>query len=111
MTPIGAYTANIAPLRDGSPTELPSLPAIDGGSEAKGPSFGEALTNALSSASQAEKTADENAARFAAGDPQMGIHEVMIGAEKASIGVRYAVTLKNRVIEAYRDLMNTPLLG
>ena len=33
----------------------------------------------------------------------------MIAAEKANITVRYAVTLKNRVLEAYRDLMNTPL--
>jgi len=74
-----------------------------------GASFSETLGNALTGAGKAEKAADEAAGRFAAGDPQMGIHEVMIAAEKASISVRYAVTLKNKLLEAYRELMNTPL--
>ncbi len=114
--PISAYQTaqkSIDALRDGPPTELPSigggLGGISGADKDKGPNFAEALTGAMSKAGEAERTADDNAARFAAGDPQMGIHEVMIGAEKASIAVRYAVTLKNHVIEAYRDLMNTPL--
>jgi flagellar hook-basal body complex protein FliE len=47
--------------------------------------------------------------RFAAGDPAVGMHETMIAAEKASIGLRYAVTLKNKLLEAYRELMNTPV--
>ena len=37
----------------------------------------------------------------------MGIHEVMIASEKANIEIRYATTLKNKAIEAYRELMNT----
>src|SRR5262249_22396963 len=71
--------------------------------------FGKTLSNALTDAGKAEKAADDAANRFAAGDPQMGIHEVMIAAEKANISVRYAVTLKNKLLEAYRELMNTPL--
>ena len=35
--------------------------------------------------------------------------EQRIAAEKAAIGLRYAVTLKNKVLEAYRELMNTPV--
>jgi flagellar hook-basal body complex protein FliE len=77
--------------------------------DAKGPDFGDALVKALGDASGAERAADEAAKKFAAGAPDVGIHEVMIAAEKASIAVRYAVTLKNKVIDAYRELMNTPL--
>ncbi len=73
------------------------------------PSFADALGGALSRASAEENAAEQASQRFAAGDPGMGIHEVMIAAEKASIAVRYAVTLKNKVLEAYRELMNTPL--
>ena len=58
---------------------------------------------------QAEKAAEEQAVRFASGDPQVGIHEVVIAAEKASLMVRFSVTLKNRAVEAYRELMNTPV--
>jgi flagellar hook-basal body complex protein FliE len=63
----------------------------------------------LSKASNSEREADQVAERFAAGDPAMGIHEVMIAAEKANIGVRFAVTLKNRALEAYRELLNTSI--
>jgi len=31
----------------------------------------------------------------------------MISTEKANISLRYATTLKNKAIEAYRELMNT----
>ncbi len=95
-----------------SPITAPSpigTPKLTGGSSSESGDFGKTLANALGDASKAEKSADDAANRFAAGDPQMGIHEVMIAAEKANISVRYAVTLKNKLLEAYRELMNTPL--
>jgi len=69
--------------------------------------LGDAFSHALSEASNAEKTSTSQAERFAKGDPTMGIHEVMIASEKANIEIRYATTLKNKAIEAYRELMNT----
>jgi len=66
-------------------------------------SFGKALADARG----LEKQATDAAERFANGDPSMGIHEVIIATEKASIAVRYATTLKNKAVEAYRELMNT----
>jgi flagellar hook-basal body complex protein FliE len=66
-------------------------------------SFGKALQDAHA----AEHTATDAAEKFAKGDPAMGIHEVVIASEKANIAVRYATTLKNKALEAYRELMNT----
>jgi flagellar hook-basal body complex protein FliE len=80
-----------------------------GSGRVEGASFADTLTGALSRAGAEEKAADNAAERFANGDPGMGIHEVMIAAEKATISVRYAVTLKNKMLEAYKELMNTPL--
>ena len=82
---------------------------VGGASEAKGPGFGDVLVEALGRAGEAERSAGDQAARFAAGDPSVGIHEAVIAAEKANISVRYAVTLKNKALEAYRELMNTPV--
>jgi flagellar hook-basal body complex protein FliE len=65
--------------------------------------FGKALQDAHA----AEHTATDAAERFAKGDPGMGIHEVVIASEKANISIRYATTLKNKALEAYRELMNT----
>jgi flagellar hook-basal body complex protein FliE len=75
--------------------------------QARGPDFGDALLHAVDQASGAERASDDMADRFAAGDPAIGIHEVMIASEKANIAVRYAATLKNKLLDAYRELMNT----
>lgn len=71
--------------------------------------FSDVLADGLEKARDAEAHANDLGERFAAGDPTVGIHEMMIAAERAGISLRYAVTLKNKAIEAYRDLMNTPL--
>jgi flagellar hook-basal body complex protein FliE len=68
---------------------------------------GETFQKALADAHHLEHTATDAAERFAKGDPSMGIHEVMIASEKASLAVRYATTLKNKALEAYKELMNT----
>lgn len=74
-----------------------------------GPSgdFAGSLRDALSEVRNAEGVAEKMATGFAQGDPTVGIHEVMIAAEKASLQLRYAVTLKNKLIDAYRELMNS----
>jgi flagellar hook-basal body complex protein FliE len=74
-----------------------------------GPDFAGTLADAISAAGDQERTATEAADRFAAGDPTIGIHEVMIESEKASVSLRFATTVKNQAIAAYRELMNTPI--
>ena len=71
------------------------------------PDLGDAFAQALSDARGMEATSTKMAERFAVGDPSVGIHEVVIASEKANIALRYATTLKNKAIEAYRELMNT----
>ncbi len=95
--PIGAIDQTLDAQRTSGPNKT------------TGPDFGEALANAIGDARALEKSADTMATQFAAGDPAVGMHETMIASEKASIGLRYAVTLKNKLLEAYRELMNTPV--
>lgn len=91
-------------IRDATPkSRAEEIPAA--GSE----SFGSVLTDAISRARVEETNANDLSSRFAAGDASVGLHEVMIASEKSSIAVRYAVTVKNKAIEAYRELMNTPV--
>jgi flagellar hook-basal body complex protein FliE len=69
--------------------------------------FGDTLASALESVADSERGAEQATVAFANADPDVGIHEVVIAAERASISLRYAATMKNRLIEAYRELMNT----
>jgi flagellar hook-basal body complex protein FliE len=75
--------------------------------ETGGPDLGTSFAQAFRDARDYENQATHASEQFAAGDPGMGIHEVMIASEKASISLRYATTLKNKCLEAYRELMNT----
>jgi flagellar hook-basal body complex protein FliE len=74
-----------------------------------GVDFANELGRALGEAGANERAADEASKKFAAGDPQIGLHEVMIASEKASIAVRYATTLQKKLIDAYREIMNTSI--
>lgn len=68
-----------------------------------GPDFGSALADARALEGDAKKVGEQ----FANGDTAVGIHEVMIASEKANVSLRFATTLKNKALEAYRELMNT----
>jgi flagellar hook-basal body complex protein FliE len=97
---------SIAPINPIASPELQGIAGIEkapGGKVDIAGSFGKALQDARA----AEHTATDAAEHFAKGDPAMGIHEVVIASEKANIAVRYATTLKNKALEAYRELMNT----
>lgn len=69
--------------------------------------LGESFATVLENAHAAEKASNRADVQFANGDPSVGIHEVVIAAEKANISVRFMTTLKNKALEAYRELINT----
>jgi flagellar hook-basal body complex protein FliE len=100
----------MGPIRSvAAPASLDVKTVDPAGPKSEGLDFANALKDAIGNAGTAERTADDAAQRFAAGDPNVGIHEVMIASEKAAISVKYAVNLKNRLIDAYKELLNTPL--
>ncbi len=97
---------SIAPITI-QPPVAPSIEAPRVGEAKSDTDFGSAFEHALHQARELEHSSTQASEQFANGDPSMGIHEVMIAAEKASLAVRYTTTLKNKALEAYRELMNT----
>lgn len=92
------------------PVTTPSaLQSTQRTTESEAGDFAGYLLDTLEEARAEEANAEDLAERFANGDPDVGIHEVMIATERAAVSLRYAVNLKNKAIEAYRELMNTPL--
>ena len=98
MTPIAPITPTAVLGSEG----VARAKSADGGG-----GFASTLADAITQARATEQTSVDLSTRFAAGDPSVGIHETMIAAEEANISLRYATTLKNKVIEAYRELMST----
>jgi flagellar hook-basal body complex protein FliE len=96
LTPVGA-APGLAPATGGAAR----VDTVDGP--------GAILADAIAEARSHEADAGALRNRFLDGDPTVGMHEVLIAGEKAGVAVRYAITMKNRAVEAYREILNTPV--
>jgi flagellar hook-basal body complex protein FliE len=70
----------------------------------KAPDFAEILKEAFDKVNQVQKNAEQMASDFALGKIS-NIHEVIIEAEKATIALRLTTEVRNRIVEAYREIM------
>lgn len=75
-----------------------------GVSDAPGKSFADTLKDAVGSVNQLQKTADTKMQQLATGKTS-DIPEVMMAVEKADIALRLMVQVRNKIIEAYQDIM------
>ncbi len=69
--------------------------------------FGQYLQNALQGVADMEKTADTTGKQFMVGEASAD--QVMITAEKAMLGLQMTSQVRNKVIEAYQEIMRTQL--
>lgn len=67
-------------------------------------SFSSYLKDALNQVGSLENQAHNAAADLAIGDASQ-IHQVMIAYEKASLALSLTVEIRNRVVEAYQEIM------
>lgn len=82
----------------------PSSPVADGGSSKV--SFSDALKSSLQQVSQSQLKAEEMGKAFALGDDRVSLSDVMIEMQKASINFQATVQVRNKLVSAYRDIMN-----
>ena len=84
-----------------------SLPAAAAGSNRlwnNDESFGKIITDMLKETNQQMLDADKAIEAFAAGKIE-NVHDVMIATEKASLSFQLVMQVRNKVIEAYQELM------
>lgn len=67
--------------------------------------FGTALRSALDQVSQAQKSSTSLAQRFQLGDPAVSLEETVIASQKASLAFQAALQVRNRVAQAYQEIM------
>ncbi|MGE0761652.1 MAG: flagellar hook-basal body complex protein FliE [Bdellovibrionales bacterium] len=77
---------------------------VTGPLEAGQKSFGDTLKEAVQSVNQMQQTADRKMEDLATGKAK-SIPDVMIAAEKADIALKLMVQVRNKVIEAYQEIM------
>jgi len=96
----GANGLNTAPL--GGATSAAGAAANPVGAAS---AFTQSLTDAIGSLSGLQNTADAAASGVAMNNG-LDIHQAMIAMEQASMGMRLAVQVRDKAVEAYQTLMN-----
>lgn len=68
--------------------------------------FADELHHSLQRINALQQHADTHAKAFQAGAPGVELQDVMIDSQKASIAFQMGVQLRNRLVTAYKDVMN-----
>jgi flagellar hook-basal body complex protein FliE len=96
--------------------KLPPLPRINpipqANLEAKTPNatngFADTLQKFVSGVNEMQKTSADKTMKFATGEIT-DLHEVMAASEEASVSLLLLLELRNKALDAYKELMRTPV--
>lgn len=67
--------------------------------------FSELLSKSLNGVNATQAQASQLAGAFERGDPNVSITEVMVNMQKAQVSFKAAVEVRNKVVEAYKEVM------
>jgi len=88
--------------------DLPGLaqaaPATGTAAPRSGGDFGSVLKEAVSEIEKVQGQADSSVQKFAAGE-DVDLHNVMLDIQKAELSFRLMLEVRNKLIEAYREVM------
>ncbi|TDF39474.1 flagellar hook-basal body complex protein FliE [Alteromonadaceae bacterium M269] len=85
----------------------PEANPIQGGSS--GQNFADMLSSAIGKVNSMQLHSKSQAMAFELGDPNLSLAEVMIAKEKAGIAFEATVQVRNKVLEAYKEIINMPV--
>ncbi|HEY3315727.1 MAG TPA: flagellar hook-basal body complex protein FliE [Bacillota bacterium] len=79
-----------------------------GGTTPEGNSFADLLKQAVGDVNQLQLQSEQAGLDLAAGNVT-DLHQVMILTEKADLALQLAIQVRNKVIEAYQEVMRMPV--
>lgn len=82
--------------------------AVSGTTKA-GTGFGELFNRAIDQVNETQMASADLAKSYEQGKPGVDITDVMIASEKAGVSFQAMVQVRNKLIDAYRDVMNMPI--
>lgn len=68
--------------------------------------FGSELQASIQRINRLQQSANTKAVAFQAGDPSVELNDLMVDMQKASVAFQMGLQVRNRLVSAYRDVMN-----
>jgi len=73
------------------------------------PDFSQMLKQAIDNVNGLQENTSELRNRFEMGDKQVSLGDVMIAANKSSLAFDATVQVRNKMVEAYKEVMSMPV--
>jgi flagellar hook-basal body complex protein FliE len=87
-------------------TAVGSAPAVSSGTAPNSSDFASSLDAALKAVSRSQAQSDELQQQFALQNPNASLEDTVVAMSKASISFAAAVQVRNRLVQAYDQIMN-----
>ena len=71
--------------------------------------FADLLSNAIGDVNDMQLESKSQAMAFEMGDKSLSLADVMVAKEKAGIAFEATIQVRNKVLEAYKQIMNMPV--
>lgn len=71
--------------------------------------FGATLSKALDNVSKVQAESSDLQRAFELGDPRADLARVMVAMQQSQVAFRATVEVRNRLVQAYQDVMNMPI--
>lgn len=84
-------------------------PGVQKTQQVNGPKFNDVFTQAIDKVNDIQQVSSNTATAYIKGDPGVDITDVMIASQKSSIAFQAMTQVRNKVVEAYKEVMNMPL--
>ena len=88
-------------------SEIHGQPQIQPGSPQV--NFGDVLRQSIEAVNDQQTAANTLTSKFESGDTDVSVAEVMISMQKASLSFQAMNEVRNRLVEAYQQVMNMPI--
>ena len=77
--------------------------------KANGPQFSDLMSQAINKVNEVQQASSAMSQAYIQGDPNIDVTDVMIASQKAGVAFEAMVQVRNKLVEAYRDVMNMPI--
>lgn len=77
--------------------------------QVNGPRFGDIMAQAVNKVNDVQQASSSMAEAYVRGDSNVDVTDVMIASQKAGVAFDAMVQVRNKLVEAYRDVMNMPI--
>ena len=84
-------------------------PAEPGARPVNGPQFGDLFSQAVNKVNSIQQASGATAQAYIRGDANVDVTDVMIASQKSAVAFQALTQVRNKVVEAYKDIMNMPI--